>query len=438
MDIEHTDVAIVGGGLAGLTAACYLARAGRRVTVFEQAAEPGGRASTQISDGFAFNRGVHALYSGGAASAVLHELGVSYSHGIPKAIWVLQQGRLAPFPAGLWTLLRSPMLDPRDKLDLGWVLATLPRIKAKELANLSVQAWIESASKRPTIRHFIAGLARTLVYSAALDLVSAEVLVDKLQRALKHPIHYVDGGWQTLVAALQAQAEQAGAQIVSSCAVADIEQVDGRAHGLRLRNGRFVAATAIVIATTPRAALKLFDDGTYAPLRGVVDPLVPAHIACLDLALTRLPQPQYPVVQDIDQPRFMTAQSRYAKIAPPGAALVHTFKQLDPRHAAEPGVDEQELEGLLDTAQPGWRDLVVRRVFLPHIEAACALPLARSGGFAGRPGTQVPGLTNAYLAGDWVGDQGFLVDASMASARTVAQQILRTPIQTPLEAGVLV
>ena len=438
MEIEHTDVAIIGGGLGGLTAACYLARAGRRVTVFEQAAEPGGRASTQFSDGFAFNRGAHALYSGGATSEVLRELGVTYTYGIPKAISMMQQGRMAPFPAGMWSLLSSPVLGTRDKLDLGRIFAALPMIKARELASVSVQTWIESASKRPTIRRFVAALSRPFVYSAALDLVSAEVLIDKLQRSFKYPIHYIDGGWQTLVAGLQKRAEQAAVQINTGCAVAGIEHDTGQIHGLRLRDGRFIAASAVVIATTPRAALKLFDAGQYAPLRSVVEPLVPAHIACLDVALQRLPRPQYPVVLDLDQPRFMTAQSQYAKIAPPGAALVQTFKQLDPRRVSDPSVDEQELEGLLDTAQPGWRDLVVRRVGLPHIEAVSALPLARSGGFAGRPPTQVPGLSNAYLAGDWVGDRGFLVDASMASARTAAQQILQAPVRTPEEVGVLV
>jgi hypothetical protein len=36
----------------------------------------------------------------------------------------------------------------------------------------------------------------------------------------------------------------------------------------------------------------------------------------------------------------------------------------------------------------------------------------------------VPGLDNLYLAGDWVGAEGFLVDASMASAQRAAQQML--------------
>src|SRR5918998_4899837 len=76
MKTEHarTDAAIVGGGMAGLTVACYLARAGLDVTVFEKAPELGGRAATQNIHGFRFNRGGHALYTGGAASRVLEEL----------------------------------------------------------------------------------------------------------------------------------------------------------------------------------------------------------------------------------------------------------------------------------------------------------------------------------------------------------------------------
>jgi phytoene dehydrogenase-like protein len=42
-----TDVAVVGGRRASLTAACYLARAGLEVIVFEKAPIPGGRAATR-------------------------------------------------------------------------------------------------------------------------------------------------------------------------------------------------------------------------------------------------------------------------------------------------------------------------------------------------------------------------------------------------------
>jgi phytoene dehydrogenase-like protein len=155
-----------------------------------------------------------------------------------------------------------------------------------------------------------------------------------------------------------------------------------------------------------------------------VKSLLPARIACLDVALSRLPVPDRPVVQDLDRPRFMSAQSVYSRIAPEGAALIISFKQLDPRYPGDPKEDERELEELLDAAQPGWRDVVVRRQYLPRIEAVGALPIATEGGFAGRPDTEVPGIANLYLAGDWVGPEGFLVDASMASARRAARLLM--------------
>jgi glycine/D-amino acid oxidase-like deaminating enzyme len=49
---SQTDVVVVGGGMAGLTAACYLARAQMEVTFIEKASNLGGRAVTQDFDGF--------------------------------------------------------------------------------------------------------------------------------------------------------------------------------------------------------------------------------------------------------------------------------------------------------------------------------------------------------------------------------------------------
>ena len=40
------DVAIIGGGLAGLTASIYLAKAGKKVIVLEKSSQFGGRGMT--------------------------------------------------------------------------------------------------------------------------------------------------------------------------------------------------------------------------------------------------------------------------------------------------------------------------------------------------------------------------------------------------------
>src|SRR6185312_11713018 len=104
-----TTVSIIGGGLAGLTAATYLARAGRRVTVFERAASLGGRARSHDYSGFRFNQGPHALYAGGAGVRVLRELGIPFSGGKPALAGLGVRGTdLAPLPTGLNTFLQSP------------------------------------------------------------------------------------------------------------------------------------------------------------------------------------------------------------------------------------------------------------------------------------------------------------------------------------------
>ncbi len=331
---------------------------------------------------------------------------------------------MRPFPSSPSRFLSTDLLGAGDKLALVRFFAALGRTSPRELSGTSLRDWLDGKIRRPRLRRLMDSIAYPLVYTSALDLVSAEVFVDKFQRALKHPVHYIDGGWQTLIHGLRDVAVRAGARVVGDARVEAVEVGNGRARGVRLRDGSVVRASAVVLATGPRDASKLVAGGEHPSLRRAVDVLVPGRVACLDVALGRLPSPDIPVVQDLDGPRFMTAQSLYSRVAPEGAALVYTFKQLDPRNSGDQRADERDLEGLLDATQPGWRDVLVDRQYLPRIEAVGALPTAAGGGFAGRPGPRVQGLENLFLAGDWVGPEGFLVDASAASARSAARLVL--------------
>ena len=84
---------------------------------------------------------------------------------------------------------------------------------------------------------------------------------------------------------------------------------------------------------------------------------------------------------------------------------------------------ERELEGLLDLVQPGWRQVIVYRRFLPNMIVMNAMPLASCGGASGRPGPVVADVPGLFVVGDWVGQEGLLVDASLASATEAAMLI---------------
>ena len=70
------DTIIVGGGIAGLTAAAYLSRAGQNTLLIERNNEFGGLVSTFKRDGFSFEAGVRALESAGIILPMLQDLGI--------------------------------------------------------------------------------------------------------------------------------------------------------------------------------------------------------------------------------------------------------------------------------------------------------------------------------------------------------------------------
>lgn len=424
--MRHTDavdVIVVGGGLAGLTAAAVAARAGRRVRVFERAPGLGGRAATHVEAGFSFNLGPHALYRGGPGLGVLRELGLE-PKGSPPPVngYVLRGGKLHTLPGGFFSLLVSGLLPLGGKLEVARLLARATKIDTAELMGVTVADWLARLTHAES-RDWLAGLLRVSTYANAPAVQSAGVAVEQLKQAFTHGVLYLDGGWRTLIEGLHAVAVAAGAEVAHGTGVAAVVASDGAVRGVRLSSGEVVRAGAVVLAGTPAMAQGLLAEVAEAGrTRAAVlaASAVQARAACLDLGLKALPRPKSRFVLGADQPLYLSVHSGIAAgLAPEGGATVHVARYLAPEDV---GADaEPELEALMDLAQPGWREQVVARRFLPSMLVAGGIESARAGGFAGRPPVQAVDVAGLLLAGDWVGADGHLAGASLASGRAAGQ-----------------
>jgi oxygen-dependent protoporphyrinogen oxidase len=116
------NVAVVGGGIGGLTAAWRLIQAGHEVSLLEQRARLGGVIDTVNEDGFRRELAANGFLSGAAdgAAALCEELGVPVVTAAPaaKRRWVYLRGRLHPLPGGPTAFARSGLLTWRGKLEL--------------------------------------------------------------------------------------------------------------------------------------------------------------------------------------------------------------------------------------------------------------------------------------------------------------------------------
>jgi hypothetical protein len=121
----------------------------------------------------------------------------------------------------------------------------------------------------------------------------------------------------------------------------------------------------------------------------------------------------------VDRPLYLSVHSLAAKLAPPGAALVHVAKYL----SGEPGdatVDRAELEQFADLAISGWREEAELVRFLPNMTVVQGIA-----GPEGRPDVDAPGIDGVTVAGDWIGPDGMLADAAIASGLRAAEAVQR-------------
>ena len=404
---------VIGGGLAGLATAAYLARAGRAVRLLERTDQLGGRASTRVVSGFHFNLGPHALYARGHARRVFAELGVAVEGRMPsqRGLVALDNGRRHLLPTGPGALLRTRLLGWRDKLETLRFLAGLPRVEAKRFEELTMKQWLERHITGVQVRALVSALIRLTTYTHAPELLGAAAAIRQLQLAVAGNVLYVDDGWQSLVAGLRQSATAAGAIIETASPVVQLVG-DTRITGVALKDGRRIDATAVVLAIGPAEAIRLVGERRPSFARSIR----PVLASCLDVGLSHLPNPSTIFALGIDEPLYCSVHSAAARLAPEGGAMIQCVRYGGPEGDIDGRSTLARLETLLDEVQPGWREVVVEARYLPKMTVSHAI--VPPGGRTVR--VDVLATENVFLAGDWVGEEGMLADGALASARRVA------------------
>jgi phytoene dehydrogenase-like protein len=264
---------------------------------------------------------------------------------------------------------------------------------------VSAAEWIGSLGLSYDAAALMEAAVRVTTYAGDLGRLPAPVAIGQM-RAAVHGVSYLDGGWEQLTRALVSRASAAGAQVRRHSRV---EHVAGGLGTWQVHtDSEVISAAAVVVAVgRPAAARRLLPPG---PGWGDLGP--PVTAACLDLGLRRR-GPRF--VLGIDQPLYLSPHAPPGDLAPAGCGLVHVM-----RYGATDAADDREQLWALAAAAGIRRDDVVVERFLPRMEVVSCLPSPRHG-LPGRPPVAVPGAPGLFLAGDWVGPEGWLSDGSLAS-----------------------
>src|SRR3954469_4796393 len=120
---SHPRIAVLGGGMTGLTAAWQLRRLGYQPVVFEKSSRVGGAIGAMKQDGWLHELGPNSLLEGSAdVAAFIDDVGLGerrlYAAPAAKQRYVVRGGRPVALPASPAAFATTPLFSWRAKLGL--------------------------------------------------------------------------------------------------------------------------------------------------------------------------------------------------------------------------------------------------------------------------------------------------------------------------------
>jgi protoporphyrinogen oxidase len=253
-------VAILGGGITGLTSAYYLLRAGAEVTVFESRPQLGGLATYFDFGKFSWDKFYHCiLTSDKPLLQLVDDLGLtSELRWTETKVGFFADQALYPMTSSV-DFLRFPPLSLWQKARLGLGILYASRIKeGRPLEKILASEWLTRIFGEANYRKMWGPLLKCKL-GACREEASAAFIWSTISRlystrekdaSKKERLGYVRGGYRTIVNRLISEIEKMGGTIVTG---ATVEQVTGSGGAVEIvtTNGTFLFENAISTVPSP-------------------------------------------------------------------------------------------------------------------------------------------------------------------------------------------
>lgn len=258
MLLRHTSVAVIGGGMLGMTLARGLRAGGAAVTVLEGAPRSGGLTVPASFAGYTWDRFYHVILPGDShLLALLEELGLSNQiRWRPVRTGFYTNGRLHSLSSTL-DFIRFPALSWLDKLRLAATILHASRLQDwRPLEKILAVDWLRRWSGRRAVERIWLPLLRAKL-GANAELASAAFIwatIARLYGARQTPVKrelfgYVEGGYATILARLEERLSAEGIRVRSGARVTAV-RAQGRGVLVELDGGERQEFDAVVLTLT--------------------------------------------------------------------------------------------------------------------------------------------------------------------------------------------
>lgn len=253
------DVVVIGAGAGGMCAAARLVAAGQKVLLVDDRDRLGGRAASEVIDGFTVNIGAIALELGSVFEETFTLLGVPLDVREPRPanLFHIDGKIIDPSRGGGWGLLLGGLTKSAAKIGAKFADARKGELPEERM---STAEWLSRFTSNETVHSLFRNLCAAIWAANADELPARAFLTYFAVKGAFKRFGFCPRGTQGVWEDLAAGIRSRGGEIWLSSPATRIHSEDGRTTAVDVQHeGRVqrIAARAVISNAGPKATLAL-------------------------------------------------------------------------------------------------------------------------------------------------------------------------------------